>query len=268
MDTENIKFMVTYYGLRVLIAIALFLVGKWLCGWLSDKTSATMIKRQVNPTLAGFTRRLLYISLMVCVIIAILQYLGVPTGQFMIVLGSAGLAVGLAMKDTLTNFAAGIMITMMRPFNVGDYVEAGGQGGTVVEVQLQNTILNTPDNVRVVMPNGKILADKISNYSVNGKRRLSITVRVSYDDDLQKATEVIMAVLKADERVLEDPAPVVAVTEFADSSINIAVRPWATVGDYWGLYFDLHKKIKVALDENGITIPFPQRVIHMQNNQQ
>ena len=266
-SVESIKLVITTYGLRVLIGIALFFVGKWLSKFISERTSAYMLKKQVNQTLSHFVKQILYVALLVCVVIGVLQYIGIPTAQFVVVLGSAGLAIGLAMKDTLSNFAAGLMLTTLRPFNIGDYVEVSGKGGTVVSIHLLSTILNTPDNVRVVVPNGKILADNISNYTVNGKRRIAINVGVSYDDDLQKVTETLMGLLKSDERILEDPAPVVAVTEFGDSSINIVVRPWATVADYWNVYFDLHKKIKTTFDENDITIPFPQRVVHMQNQE-
>jgi small conductance mechanosensitive channel len=261
---ENIRGFFAVYGLKVLIGILLFFAGKMLSKFISEKVSFYMLKRQVNQTLSHFVRQILYVSLIVCVILCVLEYIGIPTTQFMVILGSAGLAVGLAMKDTLSSFAAGLLLTTLRPFDVGDYVEAGGQGGSVVEIQLLNTILNTPDNVRVVVPNGKILTNNISNYTVNGRRRMVINVGVSYDDDLQKVTELLHSVLKTDERVLEDPAPVVAVTEFGDSSINIVVRFWATVADCWGTYFDMHKKIKTAFDENDITIPFPQRVVHMQ----
>jgi small conductance mechanosensitive channel len=264
---ENIRLIFATYGMKVLIGLLLFFAGKMASKFISQRVSLLMLKRQINQTLSHFVRQMLYVSLIICVIICVLQYIGIPTAQFMVVLGSAGLAVGLAMKDTLTSLAAGLMLTMLRPFDVGDYVEAGGKGGTVVEVQLLNTILNTPDNVRVVVPNGKILSENISNYTVNGKRRMVINVGVSYDDDLQKATNILLSLLESDERVLTDPAPTVAVTEFAPSAINIVVRPWAVNADYWSLYFDLHKKIKAAFDVNDITIPLPQRVVHMDGYQ-
>lgn len=264
---ENIRTLVTVYGLRILIGIVLFFIGRYISKFISEKVAAHMDKRGVNQTLTRFVRQIMYVSLLICVLIAVLQFVGIPTAQFMVVLGSAGLAIGLAMRDTLSNFASGILLTTLRPFQIGDYVEAGGKGGTVVEIQLLNTILNTPDNVRIVVPNGTILSRDISNYTVNGKRRMVLNVGVSYDDDLQKATQVLMDLVKSDDRVLEDPAPAVVVTGFGDSSIDIAVRAWALNADYWNAYFDLNKKIKTTLDENGITIPFPQRVVYMQNQQ-
>lgn len=262
---ENIKLIVTTHGLKILIGIALFFIGKWLSRFVSEKASNYMLKKKFNEALCHFTKQILNIIIMICVVLGVLQYVGVPTGQFMVILGSASLAVGLAMKDTLSNFACGMIIVTLRPFNVGDFVNTGGQTGTVSEIQLLNTIVNSPDNIKVIIPNGKILSDNISNYTANGKRRVEIPIGVSYDEDLSKVIEKLITLMKDNPKVLAEPAPFAGVTEYGDSSINLIVRPWVDVADYWDVYFDINKGIKATFDEDGISIPFPQRVVHMQN---
>jgi small conductance mechanosensitive channel len=222
-----------------------------------------MDKAKVDPTLSKFVKNLTYSLLLVFVVIAALGRLGVQTGSFIAIIGAAGLAVGLALQGSLSNFAAGVLMIIFKPFRVGDFIEAGGAMGTVKEIQIFNTILNTPDNKRVIVPNAQVTGGNIVNYSVNGTRRVDLVVGVSYDDDLKKAGQVIESVLKADNRVLADPAYTVAVSELADSSVNFVVRPWVNGSDYWDVYFDLTEKIKVSLEENGLSIPFPQRDVHM-----
>ncbi|MHC4759527.1 MAG: mechanosensitive ion channel family protein [Planctomycetota bacterium] len=192
--------------------------------------------------------------------------LGVPTAQFAVVVGAAGLAIGLAWQGSLSNFASGFLIMVFRPFKVGDVVEAAGVLGKVGEIQIFTTIINTPDNIRVIVPNAQITGGNIKNYTANSQRRVDLVIGISYEDDLRKAKEVIEGVLSADERVLEDPATTVAVSELGDSSVNFVVRPWVTPADYWDVYFDMTSKIKLALDENGISIPYPQRDIHIKDS--
>jgi small conductance mechanosensitive channel len=201
--------------------------------------------------------------LMVVVIIAALKQLGFETNSFVAMIGAAGLAVGFALQGSLSNFAAGIMLIIFKPFQVGDLVEIGGKTGIVREIHIFNTMLDSVDNVRVIIPNGDVTGGSILNYTVNGTRRVDLVIGVSYEDDLQKAEGVIRGIIAENQKVLAEPAAVVAVSELGDSSVNFVVRPWVKAADYWDAYFDLTGKIKVALDENGITIPYPQRVVHM-----
>ncbi len=215
--------------------------------------------------MAKFVKNLSHIALLVFVVIAALAPLGVETTQFAVALGAAGLAIGLALQGSLSNFASGFLMIIFRPFKVGDFIEAAGVKGKVQAIQLFNTIINTPDNIRVIIPNAQLTGGNILNYTVNGTRRVDLVVGVSYEDDLKKAKRVIEGVLAGDDRVLKDPSPTVAVYELGDSSVNFVVRPWVKSADYWDAYFDITSKVKLALDENDISIPFPQRDVHIKN---
>ena len=250
-------------GLKLLGALVIFLVGRWLAGVVGRIVEKAMVKAHIDKTIAKFTKNLTHIGILVVVVIAALGTAGVATAQFAVVIGAAGLAVGLALQGSLANFASGFLMVIFRPFKVGDFIEAAGVKGTVREIQIFNTILNTPDNIRVIVPNAQLTGGNIMNYTVNGTRRVDLVVGVSYEDDLKKARQVVEAVLAGDERVLEDPAPTVAVFELGDSSVNFVVRPWVKATDYWDAYFDITAKVKLALDENGISIPFPQRDVHV-----
>jgi small conductance mechanosensitive channel len=199
------------------------------------------------------------------VIIAALSKLGVETASLAVVIGAAGLAVGFALQGTLSNFAAGVMLIIFKPFKLGDYVEAGGKAGTVKEIQIFNTVLHSPDNVRIIVPNGQVTSAPITNYTTTGTRRLDLVVGVSYESDLKKAKQLLQDIIAGDSRVMEEPAPTIAVAELGDSSVDFVVRPWVKTSDYWGLKFDLTEKIKLTFDENNISIPYPQRTVHMVN---
>jgi len=253
------------YGLKIIAALVIFIVGRWLARLLSKLAGQALRKAAVDETLVRFGEHLSYVALFVFVIIAALATLGIQTTSFVVVMGTAGLAIGLALQGSLANFAAGVLMTIFKPIRVGDFVEVGGTKGTVKEIQIFNTILNSPDNVRVIVPNAKVTGDSIMNYTVNGTRRVDLVVGVSYEDDLKKAKGVIENVLAGDDRILKDPAAIVAVSELGDSSVNFVVRPWVKSTDYWAVYFDVTEKVKVALDKNGITIPFPQRDIHVKD---
>jgi small conductance mechanosensitive channel len=253
------------YGLSILAAIVIFFVGRWLAKIISKLIAKALTKAKVEATLVSFVQNLSYVALLVFVVIAVLAKLGIQTASFIAVLGAAGLAVGLALQGSLANFASGVLMLIFKPFKVGDFIEAGGSKGVVKEIQIFNTILNTPDNIRVIIPNAQITGGNIKNYTVNGTRRVDLVVGVSYEDDLKKANKVITDVLTADERVLDDPPFTVAVSELADSSVNFVVRPWVKAADYWDTYFDVTEKIKVSLDKSGVSIPFPQRDIHIKN---
>ena len=224
-----------------------------------------LIKSRVDKTLAKFVKNLSQIVLLVFVVMAALAPLGVETTQFAVVVGAAGLAIGLALQGSLANFASGFLMIMFRPFKVGDFIEAAGIKGTVDEIQIFNTIVNTPDNIRAIIPNAQITGGNVLNYSANGTKRVDLIIGVSYEDDLKAAKRIIEGVLASDERVLNDPSPTVAVYELADSSVNFVVRPWVNSADYWDTYFDMTAKIKLALDENSITIPYPQQDVHLKN---
>jgi small conductance mechanosensitive channel len=253
------------YGLKILGAIIIFLVGKWLAKIISQITEKALIKAKIEKTLAKFVRNLTNIGLLIFVVIAALASLGVETTQFAVVIGAAGLAIGLALQGSLANFASGFLMIIFRPFKVGDFIDASGIKGTVEEIQIFNTILHTPDNLRAIIPNAHVTGGNIINYTVNGKRRVDLVIGISYEDDLRKAKKIIEDTLAADPRVLQDPAPTVAVSELGDSSVNFVVRPWVEPADYWSVYFDTTENVKLALDKNGITIPFPQRDVHIKN---
>ncbi len=256
------------YGFKVIGALLIFLIGRWLAKIISQWIEKALIKSRVDKTLATFIKNLSNIVMLVFIIMTAVKPLGVKTTEFAVVLGAAGLAIGLALQGSLSNFASGFLMIIFRPFKVGDFIEAAGIKGTVQEIQIFNTIINTPDNVRAIIPNAKITDGNILNYTVNGKRRVDLVIGISYEDDLKTAQKIIENVLASDERVLHDPKSNVAVFELADSSVNFVVRPWVNSADYWDIYFDMTAKIKLALDENGISIPFPQRDVHIKNEAQ
>lgn len=254
------------YGLKVLGAILIFLIGRYVAKLLSKVLVQVLTKAKVDPTLVPFIENLGYTVMLVFVVIAALGQAGVQTTSLIAVLGAAGLAIGLALQGSLANFASGVLLLVFKPFRVGDFVEVAGVKGTVCAIQIFNTVLNSPDNVRIVVPNGAVTGGSILNYTINGTRRVDLTVSVSYGDDLKKARRVIDGVLATDPRILAEPAPVVGVHEMASSSVNFVVRPWVKASDYWKVYWDLTEKLKVAIDENGLTIPFPQQDVHIKTN--
>ncbi len=204
-----------------------------------------------------------YWLLIAVVLVAVLGVVGIQTASLLAVMGAAGLAVGLALQGTLSNFAAGVMLLLFRPFKKGDFIEAGGGKGSVEAIGLFSTTLNTPDNIQIILPNSSVFGQTIKNYTANDTRRNDIVVGVSYDDDLGVAVQTIKRVLEADDRVLREPEPVVAVSELGDSSVNIVVRPWCNRDDYWQLRFDLMRMLKEQLETDGCSIPFPQRDVHL-----
>jgi small conductance mechanosensitive channel len=256
------EYLATYW-LQVVGAIVILVVGRWLAKLISNLIGKAMKKAHVDDTLTNFVVHLSYIAMLVFVVIAAMHKLGINTTSFAVVVGAAGLAIGFALQGSLANFAAGIMLIIFKPFKVGDFVELAGKKGTVKEIQIFNTVLNSPDNVRIIIPNGQVTGTNIVNYTVNGTRRVDLVVGVSYDDDLKKARKVIEGVLAGEDRILSDPPVTVAVSELADSSVNFVVRPWVKTADYWNVYFNITEGIKIALDKNGVTIPYPQRDIHM-----
>jgi small conductance mechanosensitive channel len=221
----------------------------------------------VDPTLVSFASALVYAGLMAFIIIAAIGKLGVATASFVAVLGAAGLAVGLALQGSLSNFAAGVLLIIFKPFKIGDFIEAGGTMGGVEEIGIFTTEMKTPDNKKVIVPNSKITGDNIVNYNVKGTRRIDIVAGVSYSSDLDKVRKVLEEILSEEERFLQDPAATIGVLELADSSVNFAFRPWVKAEDYWDVFFATQEKIKKRFDAEGIEIPFPQRDVHVYNEQ-
>jgi small conductance mechanosensitive channel len=267
MDTSNLLAKVyellTVYGIKVLAAIVIFILGRWIAKGFRKLVRRAMGNRNVDPTIVGFVGNLTYILLLTFFIVAALGQLGIQTTSFIAILGAAGLAIGLALQGSLANFAAGFLMIIFRPFKVGDYIEGAGTAGTVEQIQIFTTLLMTPDNKTVIIPNAKLTADNIVNYTTKGTRRMDMVVGIGYESDIDKAREILEELVTNDDRVLKDPPHTIAVAELADSSVNFVVRPWVNVPDYWDLWFDLTEKIKKRFDEAGISIPFPQRDVHV-----
>jgi len=260
---ETISLYLSTYALKVAAAIIILMVGKWMSRKLANLLSNVLKKNNVDVTLISFLENIAYYALLVVVVIAALGQLGINTTSFLTIVGAAGLAVGLALKDSLSNFASGVMLIFFRPFRAGDWVNAGGVLGKVESITIFNTIINTPDNQRVIVPNSSITSNVITNITANPTRRVDLVMGIGYDDDIKKAKDIMEQIVNNDNRVLSDPAPTIAVSELADSSVNFVVRPWVKTEDYWDVYFDLTEKLKTAFDQEGITIPYPQRDVHM-----
>ncbi len=260
---EKIWELVTIYGLKVLAAIVIFVVGRWVAKFISNLIRRVMRKSEVDRTIRRFVANMAYITLLAFVVLAALSQLGIQTTSFIAILGAAGLAVGLALQGSLANFAAGFLMIIFRPIRVGDYVEAAGVAGTVEEIQIFTTTLVTPDNKTVIIPNANLTSDNIVNWTLKGTRRVDLIMGIGYEDDIDKARQIMHDVLAKDERILKDPAPQIAMVELADSSVNFVVRPWVKAPDYWGVYMSVTEKIKKAFDANGISIPYPQRDVHV-----
>ena len=264
VNVQQLIDQVTTWGLRVIGAIAILVIGRIVAGSIRRGVRKLLEARGVDTSLTGFIASLAYFAVMAFVIIAALAKFGIQTASFIAILGAAGFAVGMALQGTLANFASGVMILLFRPFKTGDFIDAAGIKGSVKEISIFSTTLATPDNVKIIVPNGKIYGDTIHNFQGFDTRRVDMKMGIAYDADIGTAMRVINDLLAADDRVLPDPAPTVGVAELADSSVNIVVRPWVKGSDYWVFYFDFHRACKEAFDAAGIEIPFPQRVIHMQ----
>jgi len=256
------------YGLKVVAAIAVLIVGRWVAKGLTGFTEKIMNKRQVDPTIVSFVANLIYIALLIFVVLAALGQLGIQTTSFIAVIGAAGLAIGLALQGSLSNFAAGFLMIIFRPFKVGDFIEGAGVSGTVEKIQIFTTQLKTPDNKTIIIPNAKLSGDNIVNFSAKGTRRVDMVFGIGYGDDMDKARKIITDVIDNDPRVLKDPPPKVAVLALGDSSVDFAVRPWVKVPDYWDLWFDVTETIKKRFDAEGVSIPFPQRDVHLYSHKE
>ena len=251
------------YGLKALAALVIIIVGWFVAKGIRSVVRKMLTKGRVDLTLVSFVSSLTYAVVMAFVIIAALGQLGVQTTSFVAVIGAAGLAIGLALRGYLANFAAGVLMIIFKPFKVGDYIEAAGTAGTVEEIGIFTTDLRSSDNKKVIVPNSKATSDVIVNYSAKSERRVDIVAGVGYGDDLDKVRRVLEEILAEDERILSEPAPTIGVLELAGSSVNFAVRPWVKTEDYWAVFFATQEKIKKRFDAEGISIPFPQQDVHI-----
>jgi len=254
---------VVAFGKNIVIALLIFYVGRMAVGLVVRALRKIMQGQEVDETLETFVCNLVRMALLIVVIIAAISALGIETTSFIAIFGAAGLAIGLALQGSLSNFAAGVLIVLFRPYKVGDYIEGAGISGSVEQVQILTTVLKTPDNKEVIVPNSQIMNSIITNYSANDTRRVDMLVGVSYKDDLDKVRETLEELIAADDRILEDPACLIAVSALADSSVNFVVRPWVKTEDYWGVMFDMTEAIKRRFDQKGISFPFPQQDVHL-----
>ena len=251
------------FALKAFIALVIFYVGRTIARLVVKGLGKVMQSQEVDQILESFISSLAYWAIMMFVIIAAIGQIGVQTTSLIAIMGAAGLAIGLSLQGSLANFAAGVLIVMFRPYRVGDFVEAAGVSGSVVQVQILTTILKTGDNKQVVVPNGQIMGSIITNYSANDTRRVDLTVGVSYDDDLDKVRATLQDLIDSDDRILTDPASLIAVSELADSSVNFVVKIWVKSGDYWGVFYGLTEAIKKRFDKEGISFPYPQQDVHL-----
>lgn len=263
IDVDAIVGWISLYAFNIIGALLIFIVGKWLARRIADLLAKLLKKNNVDLTLVNFLTNLAYYTMVVLVVVAAVGRLGVNTTSFLTIIGAAGLAVGLALKDSLSNFAAGVMLVLFRPFTIGDVVSTAGITAKVEKITIFNTLFCTPDNQLVIVPNNKIISDIITNINAKDTRRIDLVVGISYTDDMIQTKDILEGLAKADTRILTDPATTIAVAELADSSVNLVFRPWVKTDDYWAVRFDLTENIKNALDEAGISIPFPQQDVHL-----
>lgn len=264
---ENNAVIVGYF-LQFIAAIVIFYVGRIVAKVVKRLIERALLARHIDKAVVSFMASIVYAILLIATVLMALSQVGVETTSFIAILGAAGLAIGLALQGSLANFASGILIILFRPFKSGDYIDAGGVSGTVDKIEIFQTIMTTPDNKRVIVPNAKITGGPITNYSAEATRRVDILVGIAYDADLRLAKKLLEEIINADERVLPAPKPLIAVAALADSSVNIHVRPWVNAADYWGMYWDTLEKIKLTFDEHGIGIPFPQMDVHIKKDTQ
>ena len=254
---------VAFYGLKVIAALAIFIVGRWIAGWAKGLTARIFTRRKVDPTIVSFVGHLTYIALLTFVVIAALAQVGIQTTSFVAVIGAAGLAIGLALQGSLANFAAGFLMIIFKPFKAGDYIEGGGATGIVEKIEVFTTTLKTVDNKVVIMPNAKVMGDNIINYSTMETRRVDLDFGVGHSEDIDKVRKCIRDVIHKDARILKDPETAILVKELAESKMVFQVRSWVKGADYWGVYFDVIEAVKKGFHAQGISTPVPQRDVHV-----
>jgi len=261
---DRVPELVTLYGIKIVLALVVFFIGKWLAHSISRLICKGLEYRGIDGAVSSFFRQISYYGLLIVVVVAALGQLGVQTASFVAVIGAAGLAIGLALQGSLSNFAAGVLLILFRPFRAGDYIEAAGTAGVVKEISIFSTTFMTPDNKTITVPNGGILGGNIINYSLQTERRIDLEIGVSYSSDVDLVKRELLAVAQADERVLKDKEITVGIMTFADSSINFVLRPWVKTSDFWPVRYSLMENIKKRFDAAGIEIPFPQMDVHVQ----
>jgi len=265
LKPEMIDTYLIPWGIKLAIALVILIVGRMVAKIIVRLLGRMMSRAKLDTMLTTFLGNIIYTALLLVVVIAALDQIGVQTTSLLAILGAAGLAIGLALKDSLANFSSGVMLIIFRPFKVGDFIEAAGQAGIVEEVRIFSTIMKTGDNREITIPNSHIYSGPIINVTARPTRRIDMVFGIGYDDDIRKAKELIEAAFAADDRILKDPAPAVTMAELADSSVNFNVRPWVNSADYWAVHSDLLERIKLSFDANGISIPYPQQDVHMHN---
>ncbi len=255
--------LVLQYGSQALLALVTLLVGWWVIGRITSGVHMLLEKRTVDRTLHGFIGALVGVGLKVLLFVSVAGMIGVETTSFIALIGAAGLAVGLALQGSLANFAGGMLILMLRPFRAGEYIEAQGVAGTVDSIQIFHTILKSPDNKTIIVPNGSLSNGSVINYSRQPTRRVDLNIGIDYGDSVKQARDILLGLAHADERVRKDPEPVVWLVSLGDNSVNLSLRMWTKTEDYWGVYWSIIELAKERFDEQGITIPFPQRTVHL-----
>ena len=263
---EMLNTYVIPWGINIVLAAIIYIVGRMVAKIIVGIVRRLLNKANMDNILIDFVCSIVSTALLLFIIIAALNQLGVDTTSLIALMGAAGLAVGLALQGSLQNFASGVMLIVFRPFKTGDFVEAGGVAGTVEKISIFSTMMRTGDNREIIVPNGSIYGGTITNFSARPTRRIDMVFGIGYDDDLKKAQTILREIVTGDERVLKDPEPLIAVSELADSSVNFVVRPWVKSGDYWAVMFDLTEKVKLTFDEQGISIPYPQMDVHTSTN--
>lgn len=261
LTTNGLSFCVSLMG-----ALAFLFIGFWVSKLIVKALRKMMVRKNSDPGLISFVSSLANIALKIMIIISVMGMVGIQMTSFIAVLGAAGIAIGMALQGTLSNFASGVMILIFKPYKVDDYIEAQGVAGVVKEIQIFNTIITTVDNKTIIVPNSALATNLLTNYSKQDKRRVDWTVGVTYGTDFKVARDSIMRILEADSRILKDPAPFISIIELADSSVNIVVRVWVNTPDYWDVFFDFNNKVYATFNEEGIEFPFPQMDVHLKNN--
>ncbi len=260
---KTVMALLPLYALRLVAALVIIVVGRWIAKYLRGLVSRVLAKRETDAAVVSLAASVTYVLIMVAVFLAALSQIGVQVTTFVAVLGAAALAIGLALQGSLANLAAGVLLLIFRPFKAGDFVEAAGISGVVEEMHIFTTQLRTGDNRLVIVPNAKLTGDNIINYTAKDTRRVDLVVGVGYGEDLSRVKQVLSDILSADSRVLSDPEPTIGVLQLADSSVNLAVRPWVATADYWDVYFATMEAVKTRFDAEGINIPFPQMDVHL-----
>lgn len=263
VNWDQISEFVYAYAPNVIGAILVLIVGLWVISLLSKAFGRMMKKKDMDPSLQGFLKSMISIILKVLLFVSVMGMVGIEATSFIAIIGAAGLAVGLALQGTLQNFAGGVIILMFKPYKTGDFIDGAGHMGTVKEIKIFTTILITPDNKIIIIPNAQLSNSSLTNFSAMETRRVDFTFGIAYGDDFDKAKNVLLDLINADERIKKDPEPFIALSELADSSVNIVVRVWAKGADYWGIFFDMNEKVYKSFSKEGLNIPFPQMDVHL-----